>query len=174
MNARTALDAPVGDVITVSEDLVQRALVASRESPRKRVILPFHKDHNALLHRMLNAMQPGTYLQPHRHMDPPKDEIFLVLRGAIDLIVFDDEGAITDVVALVANSEAFGVDLAAGRFHSFLVREADTVLYEVKLGPYSPQTAKDFATWAPAENSAGVAAYVQTLQSNIEAWRRRP
>jgi cupin fold WbuC family metalloprotein len=174
MNIPAALDAPIGDVITISEELVQRALVASRESPRKRVILPFHKTHEALLHRMLNAMQPGTYLQPHRHDEPPKEEVFLVLRGAIDLVVFDDEGAISDVVALSAESDAFGVDLAAGRYHSFLVREPDTILYEVKLGPFTPASAKSFASWAPEENTAGVSAYVEALESAIDAWRNRP
>jgi cupin fold WbuC family metalloprotein len=173
MNARTALSAPSGDVVTVSKELIQQALVASRESPRKRIILPFHKSSDALLHRMLNAMQPGTYVQPHRHVDPPKEELFLVLRGAIDLIVFDAEGEISHVITLKAASDSFGADLAAGRYHTFLVREADTVIYEVKLGPYTATTAKDFAPWAPPENTAGVGGYVAQIEQRIAAFHTR-
>jgi cupin fold WbuC family metalloprotein len=33
-----------------------------------------------------------TYIPPHRHLDPNKDETFVVLRGLLGLVLFDDAG----------------------------------------------------------------------------------
>ena len=41
-------------------------------------------------------MQPGTYVRPHRHSTPPRWELFVVLRGALALLVFDDSGRVEE------------------------------------------------------------------------------
>ena len=40
-------------------------------------------------------------------------------------------------------------------WHSVAALSADTVLFELKPGPYSPIDDKDFAEWAPAEGEPG-------------------
>jgi cupin fold WbuC family metalloprotein len=170
---RAALDPPPEAVVEVSTQHIETALRASRESPRKRVILPFHKSDEDPLHRMLNAAQPGTYVQPHRHASVPRAEVFLVLRGACDVVLFDDDGRVTRVLRLRAGSERFGADLGPGVFHTFLAREPDTVLYEIKCGPYTKSTAKDFAAWAPKEGSSEVDAYLAGLEREIAALSAR-
>ena len=35
-----ALPAPTGDTVVLDDGLIQRAIAASRESPRRRVVLP--------------------------------------------------------------------------------------------------------------------------------------
>jgi cupin fold WbuC family metalloprotein len=167
-----ALPAPSEPVVLLTESLAERVLAVSRESDRKRVILPFHKSSSESLHRMFNAMQPGTYVRPHRHLSPPKTEGFLVLRGALDFILFDEHGEIERVERLQAGSETFGLDLEAGLFHAFLVRAPDTLIYEVKPGPYSPLDDKDFAAWAPEENTPDVAAYLTLLETRVLAAQR--
>jgi cupin fold WbuC family metalloprotein len=162
---RRALDPPAGDFVVLGDELAQRAVEYSRTSPRKRVILPFHKHDQEPLHRMLNAVQPGSYLRPHRHLSPPKAEVFIVLRGALALFVFEDDGRIRRCLRLAAGSESFGVDLAPGLYHSFFALEPDTLLYEVKSGPYVPATAKDFAPWAPEEGAADAQRYLAELQA---------
>jgi len=162
-----ALPAPTEPVVVLTRSLAERTIAASRESDRKRVILPLHKGPEERLHRMFNAMQPGTYVQPHRHLRADKTEGFLLLAGAIDFVVFDDGGEITLARRLAAGSDAFGIDLAPGHYHSFLVRAPDTLVYEVKPGPYSPDLDKDFAPWAPAEGSAGVPAYIAALEERL-------
>jgi len=37
-----ALDAPLGESVVLDAGLIERAIAASRESPRRRVILPLH------------------------------------------------------------------------------------------------------------------------------------
>jgi cupin fold WbuC family metalloprotein len=166
-----ALQVPPEPIVVLSEELVQRALAISRESDRKRVIQPFHKSAEDNPHRMFNAMQPGTYVRPHRHAQVPKSEVFLILRGALDFIVFDDHGAISFARRLCAGSAEFGIDIAPGLFHGILVREPDTLVYEVKPGPYAPHDDKDFAAWAPPEGDPRVAAYVEQLEHALSLYR---
>lgn len=162
-----ALKAPNDDIVVVSRELAEQALEVSRESERKRVILPFHKEATDPLHRMLNAVQPGTYVRPHRHASTPRAEVFLVLRGEIDVVVFHDDGRLRFTRRLKAGGDEFGIDIAPGLFHTFLVRQWDTLLYEVKSGPYVEASAKDFAPWAPEEGSPEVESYLNALASQL-------
>ena len=167
MDSPRALPAPPGAVVVLCEEHVEMVLSASRKSARRRTILPFHKGPDERLHRMFNALQPGTYVQPHNHGSSGKNEVFVVLRGALDFIVFDPDGTIELVTHLRAGGAQFGIDVAPDHFHSFLVREPDTLVYEVKTGPYRQADDKDFAPWAPREGSAGVDAYVGALEREL-------
>src|SRR4051794_10919664 len=89
----------------------QRPVRASRDSPRRRMIQPFHRSEQDTLHRMFNAVQPDSYVRPHRHLDPPKAEAWIVLRGAVVFFTFEEDGAIRDCIELRASGPTFGVDL---------------------------------------------------------------
>lgn len=158
-----ALPAPEGENTPITEELLNTCIAWSKKSPRGRIIQPLHKGPEANLHRMLNAMQPGTYIQPHRHRYPPKAESILVLRGAILVIIFEDDGNVKEIHSLKAGSPCFGMDSDPGVYHTFVVTEPDTVIFEVKPGPYNPADDKDFADWAPKEGSSEAAAYLQNL-----------
>jgi hypothetical protein len=56
------------------------------------------------------------------------------------------------------------VELADNQFHTLVALEPDTVMFELKQGPYSPTADKDFLTRFPAEGEP--AAVAQEL-----AWR---
>jgi cupin fold WbuC family metalloprotein len=83
------------------------------------MIQPFHRSEQDTLHRMFNAVQPDSYVRPHRHLDPPKAEAWIVLRGAVVFFTFEEDGAIRDCIELRASGPAFGVDLVPGVFHTF-------------------------------------------------------
>ena len=170
MNARRntpafpkAMPAPSDSPVLIDEGLMSEAVAMSRRSPRGRIILPLHNSDQATLHRMLNAIQPGSYVQPHRHSNPPKAESIVVLQGGIHFIIFDDRGKIVRNFALAAGSARFGVDLDSDIYHTFFATSADTVLFEVKPGPYLPASDKDFAAWAPEENSDSASSYLENL-----------
>ena len=162
-----AMRAPDGQVVTITRDLVRQAVEASRKSDRKRIILPFHKSDASPLHRMLNAVQPGSYIRPHWHRDPPKDESLVLLQGEICVFVFEDDGRVRQAVRLRARSNEFGIDLSAGVCHTFVAIEPDTVVFEVKPGPYDRATDKDFASWAPAEGTVEAKEYLARLYASV-------
>jgi cupin fold WbuC family metalloprotein len=113
---------------------------------------------------MLNAVQPGSYIPPHRHLDPPKAESWIVLRGSLAFFTFDDAGNISECLEVRAGGDVFGVDLEPGVFHTFYALEPDTVVFEVKSGPYSPDSDKAFPSWAPREGSAEAGDYLAKLE----------
>lgn len=148
-----AMKAPAGKVVQLSAALVERAAEGSRQSPRGRIVLPLHKSPRDPLQRMLNALQPGSYIQPHRHLSPPKAETIVVLRGSVMYVVFAKNGTVKEWICLAAGSEEFGIDTQPGVYHTFFALEEDTVLLEVKAGPYEESSDKDFAPWAPKEGT---------------------
>lgn len=164
MSSPRALKPPSGHLAWISSSLLEGAITASRSSSRRRVIQPLHRDEQAALHRMLNAVQPDSYIPPHRHLEPAKAESWIVLRGALAFFTFDDAGVIEECREIRAGGELFGVDVEPGVFHTLVALEPDTVVFEVKNGPYSPHTDKSFPKWAPAEGSEGAHEYLNALR----------
>lgn len=113
--------------------------------------------------RFFNAMQPGTYVRPHRHLEPPRWELFMALSGRVVFLVFDDAGRVASRTELDADGPVFGAELPAGRWHALLPL-TPVVLFELKEGPYNALTDKEFASWAPAEGEAASA--------RLTAWYR--
>ena len=160
---RLALDPPSESLAVVSRRAVREAAAYARESPRRRVVAPYHRSERDTLHRMLNAVQPDSYVRPHCHRDPPKAEAWIVLQGSVLFFTFEDTGRVTQYLRLEAGGEQFGVDLAAGVYHSFIALEPDTVIYEVKDGPYERASDKAFPAWAPEEGTSEASAFMDTL-----------
>ncbi len=138
----------------LESEMVRALLGAAGDSPRLRANHNIHPQLTDPVQRFFNAMQPGTYVRPHRHTRPPRWELFLVLEGALAVLLFDDSGRVEARQELVAAGPVFGVELEAGRWHT-LVALRPSVLFELRQGPYSALTDKDFASWAPAEGEPG-------------------
>jgi cupin fold WbuC family metalloprotein len=122
---------------------------------------------------MLNAMEPGTYIRPHRHSAPPKAESLVLLRGRLGIVVFDEHGALIDEDSceLSPDGSTLGVDLRAGVWHTMLALEPGTVIFEVKPGPYERAADKDFASWAPREDTPAAAEYLRELERRFRCRR---
>ena len=65
----------------ITEELLDTVTSQAKENSRLRMNYNFHASMDAPIHRLLNALEPGTYLPPHRHTD--KEETYLVLRGSL-------------------------------------------------------------------------------------------
>lgn len=136
----------------LTRELIREVSEKAAASPRKRMNENFHLLEDNV-QRMLNAVEPGSYVRPHRHIAPPKVEFFLVLKGCVTVLFFDENGQVREAVHLDPIGRP-GIDIQAGVWHSLFSRQPGTVLFEVKDGPYNPYSDKDFAIWAPDENSS--------------------
>ena len=150
----------------ITRQLADNVANQAAASPRRRMNFNFHAGPEDNPHRMLNVLLRGTYITPHRHLNPAKPEGFLVLDGVAKLICFDDAGAPIAVHRLTAPgaSPVWGVELAAGVWHTLLAESETAVCYEVKPGPWRPASDKDFAPWAPRENQPGWREYLTYLE----------
>ncbi|MEO6324703.1 MAG: WbuC family cupin fold metalloprotein [Thermoanaerobaculia bacterium] len=137
--------------------LLTELSAAARLHPRKRLNRNLHAMDDPT-HRLLNAIEPGSYVRPHRHLSPPKSETVIVVSGALGLLLFDETGLIVGSDTLEAGGERFGADLAPGAWHSIVSLAAGTVFFECKPGPYVRPAEADLAPWSPEEGSEEAAA----------------
>jgi cupin fold WbuC family metalloprotein len=137
-------------LIPFDDALLDAVAQAGRESKRRRHIVRFHKLEE-MFQRMLNAVEPGSYVRPHRHLYPGKPEVFVALKGSALIVRFDGGGTPLEGVVISASGPVRGIEIPTGAWHALLSLESGTVLYEAKEGPYVATTDKDFAAWAPPE-----------------------
>lgn len=152
----------------IDKQLLDKTSEQAKQSPRLRMNYNFHERLDDPVNRLLNAMEPGSYIRPHRHLDPDKDEIFLLLRGKAVVFTFDDEGNITEKFLLDPMAGSHGAEIKPGVWHCLLVLEPDTVVYEVKSGPFAPLDPNNMAPWSPEPNDEkGVKEYMNYLASKL-------
>lgn len=137
--------------ITFSDMQQQSELAAN--SPRLRAHRNFHPELNDPVQRLAVAMEPGTYVRPHRH--PHTFELLIALSGRFLVLNFDDSGTVTRRVVLGEECKALEMD--AGTWHTVLSLDKGGVIFEVKHGGYQPIAEQDAANWAPTEGEAGTA-----------------
>ncbi|WP_434630993.1 WbuC family cupin fold metalloprotein [Chromobacterium sp. CV08] len=124
-------------------------------APRLRAHHNVHAELDDSIQRLAIAMEPDTYVRPHRH--PGSPELLIVLSGALDWIEFDAAGETVVGRHRLGDGGARVFEMPENTWHSVVSLAPGTVVFEVKRGPYLPLPEADVAAWAPAEGEAGVA-----------------
>ncbi|AIR60917.1 protein WbuC [Cedecea neteri] len=137
--------------ITFSD--LQKQSEQAANSPRLRANRNLHPELSDPVQRLAIAMEPGTYVRPHRH--PHTFELLTSLSGRFLVLHFDDKGNVTHRVVLGEDCKVLETD--AGTWHAVLSLDKGGVIFEVKHGAYQPVAEQDMAPWAPAENEPGAA-----------------
>ena len=138
----------------------------ARLRPRLRANRNLHEMDDPV-HRLLNAIEPGSYVRPHRHLYPPKTETVVVVAGALGLLLFDEEGNVARTELLRPPPGRFVADIQKGVWHTFVSLEAGTVFFEAKAGPYVSPGFDDLASWAPAEGEEEASAMEEGFRNMI-------
>jgi cupin fold WbuC family metalloprotein len=155
-----------GPVFALDAAIIERGVAAARQSPRGRIILQLHRSDTEGVQRMLNFMQPGSYARPHCHPAPENIENVAVLQGSVGFLVFEPTGTVRSAHRLEAGNPASClVDIEPGIWHTLVPLAEDTVVLEIKRGPYHAATDKTFATWAPEEGSPAAPGYARELEA---------
>ncbi len=154
-------------MIKINSELINQVSEQAQVSSRRRKNYNFHEQDVDLLQRMLNAMEPDTYIQPHKHENPDKVEAFFVLKGSILLVEFNENGEITDHCVLNPLQGNFGGEVSPRTWHTLISLEKGSVAYEVKDGPYDPTIDKQFAPWAPEEGEMGGDLYNRSILKQL-------
>jgi len=150
----------------VDKKLISKVALKSRKSERKRANVVFHKPSDKV-QRMVAVLQPDTYAQPHKHENPDKVEMFIVLKGKLAVLEFDDNGEIGQKVILTEGSNVLAVEISPRKWHTIICLDPDSTVIEILEGPYDPITHKKFAPWAPKEGTKKAEGYLAELKRNI-------
>ena len=125
----------------INKDLLDEITRQAKESPRLRMNYNLHDNLDAKAQKLLNALEPGTILPIHRH--PNTNETYLLLRGKLNVILYNDKKEVLETMHLDTANGNYGLDIPAGQWHSIEVLESGTVILEVKDGPYIPFQPED-------------------------------
>jgi cupin fold WbuC family metalloprotein len=136
-------------------------------SPRLRQHRNIHVDYQDNCQRLFNAIEPGSYIRPHRHALDPRDELLVAIRGVMVLITFDNLGEVKNIVKLTTEKFDVGscsaIEVSPLEWHTVIALRPGSILLEVKAGPFDPSKPKEPAEWAPPENSVEATKYLKYL-----------
>ncbi|MFP4133165.1 MAG: WbuC family cupin fold metalloprotein [Halothece sp.] len=154
----------------LNQSLINTVAKEAANSERLRKNYNFH-ELSETVQRFINIMQPRTYVRPHRHTrleDKNGFEFFLTLQGKIGVLLFDHQGNITHQEQLGEESENYGIEIAEGTFHTLVALAPNTVMFELKEGPYVPTEDKDFLPQFPTEGTKEAQTQVKTWEALFE------
>jgi cupin fold WbuC family metalloprotein len=125
------------------------------------MLIPIHRHQKDLVQRMVNILQPGTYIQPHLHPRNCATETILVMEGELGFITFDQSGGVK-TTHRIPNGGL--VDIEECVWHGVLALEPNTIILETKRGPHD-NSDKEFAGWAPCETDPEAVPYREGLEA---------
>ena len=118
----------------IDKQLLDKVSAQAKEAERLRMNYNFHQSLDEKCHRFLNAVEPGTMVEIHRH--PTKDESFVLLRGKVRVNTYNDDGSIMESIVLCPEEGLYGVDIPKGVWHKLECIEENSVIFECKEGPF--------------------------------------
>lgn len=145
----------------ITENEFSELIAKADASPRRRSNYNLHPVSEDPIQRLFVAAKRDSYFRAHRH--PGKWEFSIVVRGEFAVFTFDENGVITQRIHLGPNATVKAFELPPNIFHTWVPLTDDGIFFEVKQGPYDPQTAAQFAPWAPAEGDVSAPAFVGKL-----------
>ncbi len=161
------------DIKDFSAEFLDELTQSTKQSSRQRQHKNIHQHYNEPCQRLFNAIGIDSYIRPHRHSIDPKDECLIAVRGRMVLLVFDDIGQVKQIIRFGAQTNeaqqaiSVGVNLPAGVWHTVIAEVPGSILFEVKSGPFNSEQAKEYALWAPEENTPEAAEYLMELKRRV-------
>nr|NQU89367.1 WbuC family cupin fold metalloprotein [Bacteroidota bacterium] len=142
---------------------VQKLITLAKANSRERIRLCTHHSTNESIHEMLIVHSKNTYVRPHKHLGKP--ESFHVIEGQADIVEFDEDGDVGDVIQMgnYASDRAFYYRISTALYHTLIIRTDVLVFHETTMGPFNRKDTV-FASWSPEENDrVGIALFVKKL-----------
>ena len=126
----------------ITQSVLDQLTEQAKTSPRLRINLDLRNSEEDNSQRMLNAIEPGSVMQIHRHQKT--SETVVCLRGKVVEEFFDElERTCTDSIVLSPNGPNVAVNVPIGQWHRLRAVESGSVVLSVKDGKYEPLTDAD-------------------------------
>ena len=139
--------------VEVDNNLLQRLVEESKLSSRKRAfgLIRSADSSKNIPSIMVNALQPGTYVRPHRHPKKDGKELLIYLQGELKVLTFDQDGKILENFEFSSIGSRL-IEIPSRTYHSVLALSENSVILDMYLGLFNPDSYKEFASWAPEED----------------------
>ena len=149
----------------IHDTLFNELIEAAKLSPRLRSDKNFHNDYTAPVQRLFIGLIKGTYVPPHLHPQANKWEIIMAVKGRTGLVIFDDKGKITHKLILEPGQSNMGLENPPNSWHTVYPIDDQSVIMEIKEGPFDPEQVTHFADWAPTANQDDPTNFLQWIES---------
>jgi len=123
----------------ITQQILDQLTAQAKENPRLRQNLDLRNSPDDQSQRMLNAVEPGTVLPIHRHME--SSVTIVCIRGHFEELLYDNNGNLTDMIDMRPGGTV--INLPIGKWHSIRSLESGTILLEVQDGPWKPLGEED-------------------------------
>lgn len=120
----------------INKELLDTLTAQAKVNPRLRQHFDLRNTPEDKSQRILNAMEPGTVLPIHRHLE--STETVVMLRGKGRWNYYDDEGHLTESFVVSADGDIRGISVPQGQWHNSESLESGTVILECKDGAWKP------------------------------------
>jgi cupin fold WbuC family metalloprotein len=160
-------------IVQIRADAIDLLRARLASSPRRRMRILTHRDVADQVQEMLIAFCRGVYIPPHKHIG--KSESFHIVEGRLDVVIFSDDGQVTDVIPMgdYRSGRVFFYRMADPTFHMLVVRSDEVVFHETSCGPFARE-ANVYADWAPDERDTSAAQQYLTELDDALAGRAAP
>ena len=159
-------------IVTVKREVIEFLENQAEVSPRRRARVCTHRTVDDKLHEMTVVLKAPAYLIPEKHI--AKVESYHIIEGAADVVIFNEDGNITDVLRLGDYSSGlpFYFRVSDTSFYHTLILRTDYLVYhETATGPFR-KSDTIVASWAPNEgDTEGIRIYMNDLERRIEDHR---
>ena len=160
----------LGPVVRVSRQDVDFLKEQAEHNKRKRIRLCAHGSIEDRLHEMVITHAKGIYVRPHKHLG--KIESFHVVEGAVDVVLFDDDGNITGVTRMgdYQSGRPFYHRISEPRYHTLLITSDVLVFHEITNGPFRREDMV-YAPWSPEDSdNQGSSNYMARIGKDLESF----
>lgn len=154
-------------IVTVDASSIEMLVREAASNPRRRIRLCAHSGVEDAVHEMVIVHEQSCYVRPHKHIG--KSESFHVITGEVDVVLFDDDGKVTDVFPMgpFASGRPFFYRIAEPLFHTLLIRSPYLVFHETTMGPFR-RDQTSYAPWAPdGQQLEEVATFLEGLELEL-------
>ena len=120
--------------MVITKEILDELSAKAKASERLRCNLDLRNSAEDLSQRMLNALEPGTVMPIHRHLET--SETCVCIRGHFEEYFYNSEGQLTETIDMVPGGVVLNIE--KGQWHSLRCLESGTILLEAKNGKYAP------------------------------------
>lgn len=156
-----------------SKKIIADVINASKITGRRRLHRNLHSNYDSSCQVLLNCIQTDSYIRPHRHFKADKDEYLFALQGFFALITFNEYGVVSASTTFGSKSYLhlcdanWGVKIEPTEWHTVLALASNSVLLEIKEGPFVQTEAKEYASWSPSEGACGSSLWLEGLRQLV-------
>lgn len=120
--------------MVITKEILDELSAKAKVSERQRANFDLRSSTEDLSQRMLNALEPGTVMPIHRHMET--SETCVCIRGHFEEYFYDENGNLTETIDMAPGGIVLNIE--KGQWHSLRCLESGTILLEAKDGKYAP------------------------------------